>query len=97
LAIPHQPHVRKKLEPDLSQGMRQQPSSSRMDSGWVTFHDAMCQITGHNPAGGVITLRRQCGQTPLHRQNPGLTMPVRQTARAAVTYDANVVRNPSVT
>jgi hypothetical protein len=35
LAIPPQPHVRKKLEPDISQGMSRQPSSTRMDSGWV--------------------------------------------------------------
>ena len=46
---------------------------------------------------GVITLRRQFGQKPGQRQNPGLTMPVRRTTRAAITYDANAVRNPSVT
>jgi hypothetical protein len=33
---------------------------------------------------------------PVQRQNPGLTMPVRQDPRAAVTYDANVVRNPPI-
>jgi hypothetical protein len=51
----------------------------------------------NNPTAGVITLRCQFGQKPVQRQNPGLTMPVCQDPGAAVTYDANVVRNPLVT
>jgi hypothetical protein len=54
----------------------------------LPFHDAMRQISpAHNPAASIITLRRQFGQKPVQRQNPGLTMPVRQDPGAAITYD----------